>query len=125
MTNQPHIHQLGAFDPAQAFGRTFLSFAQLVEGAKETPDCLPANELLRAGQAAIDMIEAIAELTIESLAGQLATCVSSEEWSDHRLEVDARRAARGPEEDMAFKMALLSKWATFIPHEVDIDPDDE
>lgn len=122
--NQPHIHELGAFDPAAAFGQTVYTFIQLVEGVKEEPTALPPHEVLRAAQVAVDTLEAITEVTLITLKGKLASMLPDDAVSDHRITQEAQNALMSDEEKADRRMQIMRRVATFFPHEVDLDNDD-
>lgn len=120
--SQPHITELGAFDPIQAFGQTFANLSGMYEGLLEDPEAIPPEEIIRASIVTIDLLEAITETTITSLLSMMSRFMPPEIYDTARREYMAAKEARTPEESREYKMTLMRKVSTFIPHEAPYEP---
>lgn len=122
--SQPHIQELGAFDPIQAFGQTFANLSGMYEGLQEDPEAIPPEEIIRAVIVSIDLLEAITDTTITSVLAMLSKFVTPEIYDTARREYMEAKEARTPEEAREYKMTLMRKVSTFIPHEAPYPTDE-
>lgn len=122
--SQPHIQELGAFDPIQAFGQTFANLSGMYEGLLEDPEAIPPEEIIRAVIVSIDLLEAITDTTITSVLAMLSKFVTPEIYDTARREYMEAKEARTPEEAREYKMTLMRKVSTFIPHEAPYPTDE-
>jgi len=115
--SQPHITELGAFDPIQAFYETFSNLTRLFDGLNQDPEALPPEEIIRATIVSVDLLEAITETTLHSMLLMLAKFVPPEVYEAARTEYMLAKETRTPDEAREYKMTLMRKITTFIPHE--------
>lgn len=122
MTSQPHVFEVGAFDPGEAFTRTFHNLAHLIEGLGEDPDAIPDAEIMRAAITAIDLLRLVADITCQSMMSDLAQYVDPQVYQDNRAAYNAAASARTPEQESDYRRFLLRKVADFFPHETTLPP---
>lgn len=120
-SNQPHIQEVGAFNPIEAFTHTFASLARMLAGLRDDPQAIPPQEILRAATITVDLLEAITQLSTTSLMQGVASVVDHEAFINGRAEYIATRMARSPEEEIEYRSRLMRKVSQFIPHELAFD----
>lgn len=113
---------IGAFEPLGAYNKTLTSLLRLVEAVSEAPDAIPAAEVLRAAQTAIDTLEAITEFAVSGSMGLLMQNLSEDDWNAHQSHDEEVKQARTVEEEMMHKFSLIRRVAEF--HEMDMDTGD-
>lgn len=120
--SQPHIQTMGAFDPMQAFCQTFININELFDGLDKDPQAIPSAEIIRATVVAADLLGAITEMTTDTILRSLARFMDNETYEAARIEYIDTKAARTPEQEHEYKLSLMHKVAQYIPHEVDLPP---
>lgn len=122
--NQPHIQEIGAFDPIEAFSATMSNMAKMMAGLKEDPQAIPAEEIMRAATVTVDLLETITQMSTSSVMSSLSKFVDHETFAEARATYIATRLARTPEEESEYRTRLMRKVAHYFPHESDFQSDD-